>query len=460
MRQKWFRLNSFDIHAPFVSLFLLITFSGLLIWRLFSFISRYAVNILFYDQFAFYSPIFDYKNLWQVFSWQHGPHREGIGLVVTAILAHATNWNSKADAFAAGVILSLALLCALVLKWRLFGSITFSDITIPFIFLTLFQYEALVVVPNLSYGVFPVLLIMLYCLALLIDNIIKRYLIILILNFLLIFTGFGVFMGLLTMILLLIDIYQSRQHRKNLYVTIIAFFLALLSSLSFLISYYFDPAIPNFSFSVSYLLQYPFFMSMMLSAYWGWHALVVGQPIAIVAGSFMLLILITVIFIRGKRLFREGLYYDHRNLVIVILISFSLLFCLFTAVGRVPLGLQQAQVSRYLTLLIPAFLALYFHLRTINNIRLRQFFLLAYFTMSIVGSLPIRMIDTLPLKNYNDKINWKTCYLQYEDVNTCNQLAQFQIFPVTNDDLLNKLSYLKKHHLNLYLDIETISINK
>ncbi len=462
MSQKWFRSKLFikGVHGPYIILLLLIAVSGLLIWRLFSFISHYSVNILFYDQLAFYSPLFDYKNLWQVFSWQHGPHREGIGLVITAILANATHWNSKADAFAAGIILSLALLCALVLKWRLFGSITFADITIPFIFLTLFQYEALVVVPNLSYGVSPLLLIMLYCLALLLDKQIKRYLIILILNFLLIYTGFGVFMGLLTMVILLIDIYQSRHRRKDFYVAIIDFFLALVSNFSFLISYHFDPAIPNFSLSVSNLLQYPFFVSMMLSAYWGWHALVVGQPIAIIAGSFILLMLIAVLVFRGRRLFRYGLYFDHKNLVMVILIGYSLLFCLFTAVGRTPLGLQQAQVSRYLTLLIPAFLALYFHLQTIRNVKLRQLFLSAYFIMSIVGSLPIRMIDALPLKNYNDKINWKTCYLQYEDVNRCDQLTQFHIYPVNNDDLQNKLFYLKKHQLNLFLDSENISVHK
>jgi hypothetical protein len=462
MSQKWFKSNLFikGIHRPFAILFLLIAVSGLLIWRLFSFISRYAVNILFYDQLAFYSPLFNHKNLWQVFSWQHGPHREGIGLVVTAILANATHWNSRADAFAAGVILSLALLCALVLKWRLFGSTTFTDITIPFIFLTLFQYEALVVVPNLSYGVFPLLLIMLYCLTLLLDNQIKRYLIILVLNFLLIFTGFGVFMGLLTMALFLIDIYQSRRRRKDIYVAIIAFFLALMSSLSFLISYHFDPAIPNFSFSVSYLLQYPFFLGMMLSAYWGWHALIVGQPIAIATGSSILLILLAVLVFRGRRLFREGLYFDRKNLVMVILISYSLLFCFFTAIGRTPLGLQQAQVSRYLTLLIPAFTALYFHLQTISNVKLRQLLLSTYFIMSIVGSLPISMIDTLPLKNYNDKTNWKACYLQYEDVKKCDQLTQFQIYPVNNNDLQSKLFYLKEHHLNLFLDAENISLHK
>jgi hypothetical protein len=446
------------VRRPFAILLFLIAVSGLLILRLFSFISRYAVNILFYDQWSFYSPLFDHKNLWQLFSWQHGPHREGIGLVVTALLANATHWNSRADALASGVILSLALLCAFVLKWRLFGSLTFADVTIPFIFLTLFQYEALVVVPNLSYGVFPVLLVMMYCMVLLVKNHMVRYLTIFVLNFLLIYTGFGVFMGLLTMCLLLIDIFQSRHHKKDLPVPFIAFVVVLVSNLSFLISYHFDPAIPNFSFSVPYLFQYPLFVSMMLSAYWGWHAIIIGQPISIVAGTFILLILVAVLVFHGRRFFKEGLYFDRISLIVVILIGYSLIFCIFTAVGRTPLGLQQAQVSRYLTLLIPAFLALYFHLYTIRNVKLRQLFLLVYLLMSIVGSLPIRMIDTLPLKNYNDKKNWKACYLQYEDVDRCDQLTRFQIFPVNNDELHNKLSYLKEWHLNLFLDVENNSI--
>jgi hypothetical protein len=180
-----FDLNSFikGLNRPFWSLLFLLSVSGLMILRLFSFISRYAVNILFYDQWSFYSPLFKYKNLWQVFSWQHGPHREGIGLIVTGLLANMTHWDSRADAFAAGVVLCLALLCAFILKRRLFGTLNYFDVIIPFIFLTLFQYEALVDVPNLSYGVFPVLLIMLYCLGLLLEKPAVRYSIILGLNF-------------------------------------------------------------------------------------------------------------------------------------------------------------------------------------------------------------------------------------------------------------------------------------
>jgi hypothetical protein len=448
-----FDLNSFikGLNRPFWSLLFLLSVSGLMILRLFSFISRYAVNILFYDQWSFYSPLFKYKNLWQVFSWQHGPHREGIGLIVTGLLANMTHWDSRADAFAAGVVLCLALLCAFILKRRLFGTLNYFDVIIPFIFLTLFQYEALVDVPNLSYGVFPVLLIMLYCLGLLLEKPAVRYSIILGLNFLLIYTGFGVFMGLITMLLLLVDIYQNRQHKKELLLPIIAFFLALMSSLSFLISYHFDPAIPNFSFSVSYLFQYPAFISLMLAAFWGWRVHILGQPIAMAAGAFLLLILIVVLVFHAQRLLQHGLYFDRISLVVVVLIGYSLLFCLNTAVGRIPLGLQQAQVSRYLTLMIPLYLAFYFHLQTIRVDRLRPLFLSAYLAISIVGSLPIGLVDSLPLKNYNDKVNWKTCYLQYEDVVMCDRLTQFQVFPINDDDFQNKLSYLKERHLNLFL---------
>jgi len=55
MSQKLFKSNTStkSIHPFFASLLLVIAISGLLIWRLFSFISRYAVNILYYDQLAF-----------------------------------------------------------------------------------------------------------------------------------------------------------------------------------------------------------------------------------------------------------------------------------------------------------------------------------------------------------------------------------------------------------------------
>lgn len=432
-----------------VLLFLAVV-SGLLIVRLFDFISRYAVNILYSDQWYFYTPFFHDHNLWQVFSWQHGPHRQGIGLVVTEFIAGLTHWNSRADAFAVGGLMCLALLFAFILKYRLFGSLAVSDVIVPLLFLTLFQYEAFVGVPNLSYGAFPILMIMLYCLALFIQNLYVRYAVLLGLNFLLLYTGFGLFMGWLSVIFFLLDIFQNRQDKKRVLLLIIVLGLALASGVTFLISYQFNPAIPNFSVSAASFLQYPLFMSLMLAAFWGWHAALIGQ-FAAVAGAILLTLIVVVCLFHGHRLVHHEMYSNRVSLVVTILLGYSLLFCLTTAIGRLPLGLRYAQVPRYLTLLIPAYLALYFHLLTLSNTKLRQLILLAYFAMALVGSLPLGIVDRLAYGFYYDKTEWASCYLRLEDIEKCNKLTGNKVFSVADrDDLSKKLAYLKEHGLNLY----------
>jgi hypothetical protein len=439
-------------NSNLAALFLLSVF-GVLGWRLFSFIDRYSVNILFWDQWAFYTPLFQHQSLWQIFSWQHGPHRQGLGLIVTNFLANWTSWNSRTDAFAVGVVLCLALVCAFFLKYHLFRSVTFIDVVIPFLFLTLFQYEALIVVPNLSHGVFPLLMIMLYCLGLLLKNPGVRYVVIIVLNFLLIYTGFGLFMGPLTIVLLFIDSYQNRYNRKTTTLSLIALFLAMASSLSFLVSYHFEPAIPNFGFSISYLPQYPLFISLTLAGFWGWRTMILGQPITIVAGTIWLVTLIAVLFFHGRRLIWQGVYANRVSLIITLLISYSLLFCLNTAIGRIPLGLDSAQASRYVPLIIPAYLALFFHLLTLQIAKRRQLILLAYLAISIVWVLPIPtgMVESRAFKYYTNKTNWKACYLRFEDIEKCNQLTDFRIYPV-DDYLIDKMAYLKERHLNLFID--------
>ena len=63
--------------AAFVS-----AFAVLLTFRFFSVISRYSVNLLFGDQWDFLSSFFDHDPTFiELFFWQHGPHREGVGLL-------------------------------------------------------------------------------------------------------------------------------------------------------------------------------------------------------------------------------------------------------------------------------------------------------------------------------------------------------------------------------------------
>src|SRR5215470_5105440 len=134
-------------------------------YRLLQAVDRYSVNVLFWDQWDFYTPLFSRASLWRIFTWQHGPHREGIGLVIDKFVLDATRWNSRAEVLFMVAVLIAATLAALKLKERLFGSISYGDLAIPCLLLTFAQMEALVGAPNPSYSAVPELLIALYCLA-------------------------------------------------------------------------------------------------------------------------------------------------------------------------------------------------------------------------------------------------------------------------------------------------------
>lgn len=432
---------------------ILATTSTLLAIRLFWFASQYSVNILYSDQWAFYSPLFAHENLWQLFTWQHGPHRQGIGLIVTKFVADSTGWNTIADSLAIVVLLSIAMILAYILKYRLFGSLTLWDLTIPLLFLTIFQYEAIVVVANLSYGAFPIMMIMLYCLTLLIqDRRTIRYIILLVLNFLLIYTGWGLFMGPVTIVLLSFDFYTSFRDKRGVFISGAALVIALISLLLFFRLYQFNPAISCFGFSNSYILQYPVFMGLMLAAFFGWHVRLLGA-LAIPIGLVLLAIAIFVLLYHGRRVVKYGPYSNQISLIITILLSYSLLFCVNTAIGRVCTGLYLAQVSRYTTLLIPAFLAIYLHLITIKTTKLSIFILASFIAIASIGSLPLGIIEGVALKTYNSKINWKSCYLQTYDIESCNQLTGFEIYPFS-EQLPEKLDYLKEKRLNLFKDVQ------
>ena len=431
------------------------TISLILAIRMFNFISKFAVNIFYSDQWDFYTPFFGDYNIWQVFTWQHGPHRQGIGLLITGIIASLTGWDSRYDSYAILVFIIFAFISAMYLKKKLFGYFEIYDIIIPLLFFTLFQHEGIVVVPNLSYAALPLFMIMLYCIGLFFNNEYLRYSTILGLNFLLIYTGFGFFAGILTIILLITDVYQNINNKNKSYFAVVSLFIAIISLMSFFISYKFDPAIPNFGISVQYIMQYPLFAGMMLATFFGFHISIFGALVHLV-GVPLLITLIAVCVVNCRKLFSQGVYSDKTSLIVVLLVGFSLLFCLNAAIGRTPLGLEAAQANRYLTLLIPAFLGLYFYLLTLRKTKFVRFVLSIYLVASLSGSLPIDRINNLGRDHYVDKMKWKSCYLNYEDVDKCNQLVANRVFSGHDPgDLSVKLHYLKNHRLNLFLDSNT-----
>ena len=145
-----------------------------------------------------------------MFRWQHGAHRQGLGALLSYFVEPHLQWNSRAETFMATAIVSLAALCALYLKTRLWGPLSFPDIAIPLIFFTPAQYESLWETPNFSYSPLPLLLVVLYCLGLTCERAVTRYALVLVINVLAIYTGYGLLVGFITPCWLILEYYWRR----------------------------------------------------------------------------------------------------------------------------------------------------------------------------------------------------------------------------------------------------------
>jgi len=417
--------------------------------RLFLFIHRYAVNVLFWDQWDFLAALFGHQpGFTDLLFWQHGPIREGIGLIADKYLFAWTGWNERVEAFAIGGFVFAAMVLALVLKRKLFGSFVIFDIAIPAMFLTLAQYESLIGSSNVAYSGLPLLMIVLYCLALLYLNGVSKYAAVLALNLLLIYTGFGVFMGIVSVGLFGLECYWSfrRRSKASPTLSVAALVIAIASLGSFFINYTWAPGVDCFQPPKDELWAYPWFMSLMLARFLGLKQ-GIGWPTVVGMGVLMGALLVFAIHVTCLLIRRPA----QEALVGAVLISFSLLFSANTAIGRRCLGLPQAaQASRYVTLMIPAFLAMYFFLLSWKS-GYRNLVLLLFVPLLVFASVP--KTDSTTHWYADGKHAWAECYKKSGDIHACDQTTQFAIYPVPErTNLQQKLDFLRQHHLNLFAD--------
>src|SRR5437867_2674124 len=116
--------------------------------RLALLIDRNAVNVLFWDEWDYLQPLRDQFSAWRLFSWQHGPHRMGLGYFFIAAVYGASGWDGRVEAFATGVVFVLITALALVLKRVVVGRFTWLDICIPALLLTTAQFELFIGTPR------------------------------------------------------------------------------------------------------------------------------------------------------------------------------------------------------------------------------------------------------------------------------------------------------------------------
>jgi hypothetical protein len=444
--------NPYRISGPAIALIAAALTLGLRFWF---FLAPYSVNVLFYDQWDLLDSFFDGNpGLAELFFHQHGPHREGLGLIADKYLYPLTRWSVDSESVMIGASIFAAMILAVLLKKRLFGRLAYSDVLIPAIFLTLTQYETVIGTPNPGYSAFPLALLMLYGLALLQGNYLLRYSLVLSINFVLIYTGMGVFAGVVTIGLFLADGYWC--WRRALVVPLAApiggLFIACASLASFFVHYKFEPAVDCFGAHPRFL-DYPWFMAVMFSNFAG-----IRRPIAwaTVVGAAVLLFAASTLVLVIRRANREAEFRKF-GVTMAAMLAFSLLFSASTAIGRACLGLPEgAHPSRYTTLLIPAFLAMYFYAVTVQPRTLR-FIALALLALFLTRGLVYIHQQTeysgSPSWYANGKRAWVNCYQGTGDIGYCDSATGFKIHPdAERTRLKQKLDFLKRNKLNLFAD--------
>ena len=441
------RLQNRSVPALFTSVAIALVFV-LLAGRLLRLTYRYAVNIFFWDQWVFHNAdLFQKHSLWHMFRWQFGPHRLGVGPLVSRLIEPHFEWNSRAASFLAWGILVLAAAAALWLKKRLYGHLTITDVVIPIIYLSAAQYELIFINSNLAQPL-PLLLITLYGLCWTIQNQFARWLFVLLVNFLTTYTGYGLFLGLLTPPLLVVDywVHASKRRATTLFFAV-ALLLSCASFASFIYDYKLQPGVNCFSLNVQTPANYFWYMSLMFANFFG----VKGSGyFARLIGSLVIGCLVLALALAIRNIGRRASPSSVASIVSAILVAFSLLFAISTAFGRVCLGLDSAQASRYITFLATGIFGAYLQLLSLPNSKLKHG-LLVLITIALLTTIPIRAQDRGLMRYFSEiKRNWRDCYLSAGNIATCDQIAGYKIDPEPESVLQQKLEYLKQSRKNLF----------
>jgi len=421
--------------------------------RFFNLISQYAVNVFFSDQWDFDdATLFQHHSFWEMFRWEHAPHRQGLGALLQKLIEPRFHWNGRYEAFFIGTIIVSAAVLALLLKVRLYGAIDYSDVIIPLLFLTPVQYETLVITPNPAHGSLPSLLTIVYCFCWLVRPYHWKYICVLLLNFVLIYTGFGVFIGLVTPALLALDYYASGRHLAPKYQwgSAAALTVSIASLASFFVGYKFQSAVDCFSPGPKNPLLYPWFAALMFANAAGLKILSLVH--ATLIGSTVLLLVVVSLFITVKKLLARESATWPRDAAIATLLSYCLVFCLNTAYGRLCVGLAGAGSSRYTPYVVLGLFGLYLFALSNHSRNLRVPLLLVLLLFAMLSERPLNPKDARELQSLSyAKFVWRQCYLVRHDIYECDFMTHFQIYPRPEEtQLQEKLDFLERNHLNLY----------
>lgn len=426
-------------------------------WGYFIYFKKHTANILFWDQWDFLNPFFLQGSLWEIFSYQHSPHRQGLGNLFWYFTTPFTAWSG--DGMLALVLFPLWLSCllAILLKERLFGQLTTWDFLIPFLFIKLNMYESFVIVANPAHGVLPVLL--LFAITILLTDLSYRNLLfILFLEFFSVYTGFGIFTVPIVCLYTVIEIFirwQWNQNWKDTRLWILIILSPLIFS-SFFFKYRFGEYASDCAQSSFYKLHQHFLFAIALLIHgigpfirssielWSWFLCFILIYFYLIRRNWKFLIENLSLMLRTP-VFRSSF------LLLGVLVLFSCLFALSSGFGRSCYGFGNSQSSRYVILTIPLWFATYAFFFS-STIQIRRIWKILIAIFLLIGSFYLSKGDWETFFHYsNGKKQWIECYFIKQSIAACDQELNFKIYPVPSATKLEqKIDFLKEKKLNLY----------
>jgi hypothetical protein len=418
--------------------------------RMASYTAVFAANMMYWDQWDFYARLFTNSDLFQIFRYQHGPHRQGLGGLLIALVAALTNWDSRGDSALSAGALFVAAILALVLRRRVGGPWRLTDVWIPIAFLSLNQWETLVLIPNAAHSALPLALILAAALALTITNERVSALALCVLHPLLMHTGFAICGAFAVSAVLLL---RTFEHLKSTDIAALrspwaaAFAWSTLSIVVFFIGWRFNTAAPCFVFPHPRPLEYGLFALLMLSNAFAVvpHTDQIGQ--LFLAGGLGLLTTGAC----AAACIRPG---RGSSASAVQMLAFSSgAFIAFTAVGRVCFdALDTPLASKYATLCLPLLLAVYVWAlqqqpRVAHGVA-------ALFAAAIALSFlpPFYRDPTAGAPPYvRDLRNaWAECYRRIGDAFECDRIVGQPVYPNTRS-ILRRLQLLEAGRRSLFI---------
>jgi hypothetical protein len=421
---------------------LLVGSTALLVLRFLWLIDQFAVDLLFSDGWDLWDGFFRHSDAWTLWRVQHGPQRQGLAQWIMAAIAWASDWNVRAEQFAAGVVIVLATLMGLATARSLRGRWSPGDALIPAALLTVSLVSVATVSPNLAHGPMPLLLVLTCAYFAQVRRESARVLGIAFTLALSIQTGFTWLMVIVVFPLQVVLLVEAARAGRRVRHHVFGLALVVASLGVFFHGFHFEPAVACFSFPAPQPWRYVVFIAVMVQrmiespARWmGMVGLSLGLGLALWSAW-------TTVVTAGR---------DRLAASVFVLSAFPLVFTANTAVGRLCLGYHAGTAGRYIPYSVPLVVALYLFIAVWPRLRwIRPALVLGLLALLTVKETT-RVHEALTESRYYArlKLGFRSCYLERANLGICH--ARWPLHPAPEQARIQeKLDYLRAHRLGLF----------